>query len=155
MKTGTLITDPSLINNFIDNFIEDEFVSASYYASYCKSNNAKLITNKISDSMFMNLANQTKIDSNGLNYYNAIPKYDMPFVTNITIEKALQLRKVESESFNKYRIALNKAISEQRKTNSTLEWDDIYDDILFTEFCELDKKSENIRNRIYKKYFMQ
>lgn len=155
IKPGTLITDPDLINNFIDNFVDDEFVSASYYASYCKNNNAKLITNKISDSMFMELANQRNKHNNGLNYYNAIPKYDMPFVTDITVEKALQLREIEGESFNKYRIALNKSISEQHKTNSALEWNDIYDDILFPAFCELDEKLKNIRNGIYKKTFYE
>lgn len=155
IKPGTLITNSNLINDFIDNFVNDEFISTSYYASYCKNNNAKLITNKISDSMFMNLANQTNRHNNGLNCYNTIPKYDMPFVTDITVEKALQLREVEGESFNKYRIALNKAISEQHKTNSTLEWNDIYDDILFPAFCELDEKLKNIRNGIYKRTFCE
>lgn len=155
IKSGTLITEPNLINDFIDNFVDKEFLSACYYASYCKNNNAKLITNKISDSMFMELTNQRNRHNHGLDYYNAIPKYDMPFVTDITIEKALQLREIEGESFNKYRIALNKSISEQHKTNSALECHDIYDDILFPAFSELDEKLNNIRNGIYKKTFYE
>lgn len=155
IKPGELITDKDLINDFVNNFVDGEFISASYYASYCKNNNAKLITNKISDSMFMNLANQKNRHNHGLDYYNAIPKYDMPFVADITVEKALQLREIEGESFNKYRIALNKSISEQHKTNSTIEWHDIYDDILFPAFSELDEKLKKIRNGIYKKTFYE
>lgn len=155
IKPGTLITDPDLINDFINNFVDGEFITTSYYASYCKNNNAKLITNKISDSIFMDLANQKNRYNNGLDYYNAIPKYDMPFVTDITVEKALQLREIEGESFNKYRIALNKSISEQHKTNSALEWHDIYDDILYPAFSELDEKLKNIRSGIYKKTFYE
>lgn len=155
IKPGALITDRDLINDFVNNFVDGEFVSASYYASYCKNNNAKLITNKISDSMFMDLANQKNKLNHGLDCYNTIPQYDMPFVTDITIEKALQLREIEGESFNKYRIALNKSISEQHKTNSTLEWNDIYDDILFPAFSELDEKLKNIKNGLYKKTFFE
>ncbi|CEQ08963.1 Uncharacterised protein [[Clostridium] sordellii] len=155
IKPGALITDTNLINDFVDNFIDEEFVSACYYASYCKNNNAKLITNKISDSMFMELTNQKNRHNHGLDYYNAIPKYDMPFITDITVEKALQLREIEGESFNKYRIALNKSITEQHKTNSKIEWHDIYDDILFPAFSELDEKLKNIKNGLYKKTFYE
>ncbi|WP_346937544.1 hypothetical protein [Clostridium sp.] len=154
-ETGSLITNTDLINDFIENITKKEFISASYSAHYCKNNNAKLITNKISDSMFMNLANQKSKHNYGLDCYNVLPQYDMPFVTDITIEKALQLREVEGESFNKYRIALNKSISEQHKTNSQLELCDIYDDILFPAFSELDMKLKNIRNGFYKKTFYE
>lgn len=103
----------------------------------------------------MELTNQKSKPNHGLDYYNVIPKYDMPFVANITIEKALHLREIEGESFNKYRIALNKSISEQCKTNSTVEWSNIYDDILFPAFSELDEKLKNIRKGIFKKTFYE
>lgn len=154
-KSGALITDKNLINDFIDSFIDEEFVSSCYYASYCKNNNAKFITNKISDGMFIELTNQKSKPNHGLAYYNAMPKYDMPFVADITIEKAIHLREIEGESFNRYRIALNKSISEQCKTNSTVEWRDIYDDILFPAFSELDEKLKNIRKGIFKKTFYE
>ncbi|SHI00898.1 hypothetical protein SAMN02745196_02312 [Clostridium collagenovorans DSM 3089] len=154
-KAGSLITDKNLINDFVDNFVEEEFVSSCYYASYCRNNNAKFITNKISDGMFMELTNQKNRPNHGLDYYNAMPKYDMPFVADITIEKALHLREVEGESFNKYRVALNKSISQQCKTNSPVELRDIYDDILFPAFYELDEKLKNIRNGFFKKTFYE
>lgn len=154
-EKGAIITDRNFIGYFMSRFLNNEFISSCYYALYCKTNNAKFITNKTSDGMFMGLANQKHKSNYGLDYYTAIPKYDMPFVSDITIEKALHLREIEGESFNKYRIALNKAITEQCKTNSSVEWNDIYDDILFPAFSQLDEKLKNIRKGIFKKTFSE
>lgn len=154
-KSGTLITNKNIINNFIDSFVDGEFASSCYYASYCKDNKAKFITNKVSDGMFMELTNQKSKSNHGLDSYNAIPKYDLPFVEKITIEKALHLREIEGESFNKYRIALNKSIEEQCKTNSTVEWTEIYDDILYPAFNDLDMKLKSINKGFFRNTFSE
>jgi hypothetical protein len=152
-KPGIVITDRDYINNFLDDFIDNEFISICYLASYCKSNNAKFITTKISDSIFMGLTKDKDLINYDIKHYNTLPQYDLPYIEQVSIEKALHLREIEGESFNKYRIALNKACEEQCKTDSKVEWKQIYDDILYPAFNDLDMKLKSIKNGFYRKTF--
>lgn len=144
-KLGVMDKSEKLWNDLIEEFVESEFVSACYYTNYCRENNAKLITSKPSDGMFATLTRGENDAKHVLEVYNNLPQYDMPFFQNISIQKAIQLREKESAAFDRYRIALNKAIEEQCKTNSKVEWKDIYDDILYPEFANLNVKLKNLK----------
>lgn len=144
-KLGVMDKTERLWNNLIEEFVESEFVSACYYTNYCRENNAKLITSKPSDGMFAALTRGDNDAKYVLEVYKNLPQYDMPFIQNISIQKAMQLSEKESSAFDRYRIALNKAIEEQCKTNSKVEWQDIYNDILYPEFANLDLKLKNLR----------
>jgi len=152
-KLGVMDKTERLWNDLIEEFVEGEFVSACYYANYCRENNAKLITSKLSDGMFAMLTRGENDAKHILDVYKNLPQYDMPFFQNISIQKAIQLREKESAAFNRYRIALNKAIEEQCKTNSKIEWQDIYNDILYPEFANLDLKLKNLKEGTFKKTF--
>ncbi|MFV0516954.1 MAG: hypothetical protein ACK5MV_06125 [Aminipila sp.] len=152
-KLGIMDKTESVWNDLIEQFVENEFVSACYYTNYCRENNAKLITSKPSDGMFAMLTRGGDDVKHVLEVYKNLPQYDMPFFQNISIQKAMQLREKEGMAFDRYRIALNKAIEEQCKTNSKIEWKDIYDDILYPEFLNLDTKLNNLKDGIFKKTF--
>ncbi len=136
----------------INDFVDDEFASSCYYASYCRNDNAKLITSKPSDCMFSSIIQGEDVNT-VLATFNNLPQYDMPFITNISILDALRLRNIEHESFNRYRSALDKAVKEQCKTNSKVEWKDIYNDILYPEYNKLDLQLKNIKSGAYSKTF--
>lgn len=152
LKKGMEITIPNLKKEIIANFIENEFLDSCYSASYCNELNAKFITNKISDMMFLELTKQNK-KNNIYQSENTFPQYDLPLITGISSEDVLKLREVELESFNKYRIALNRAVSEQIKATSTCELNQIYEDILYPSFNELDLKLRQMRSGAFKKTF--
>lgn len=152
-KDGKIIKSKELKRSFINNFIDDEFFNACYYASYCNQQNAKLITNKISDSLFLSL---TKNDNNLKTLErksNCLPQYDMPYITDISLKDIIKLRELEHESFNKYRISLNTSVQEQLKTNSAVNWQQIYDDILYPAYNDLDLKLHQIKNGVFKRTF--
>ncbi|MHB8063571.1 MAG: hypothetical protein ACYDG2_13220 [Ruminiclostridium sp.] len=63
------------------------------------------------------------------------------------------MREIEKELFNKYRIALNRAVEEQTKTTRQTDWLQIYDDILYPAFNELDMKLVQVRSGAFKRTF--
>lgn len=86
-------------------------------------------------------------------YNRLLPEYDLPIVGNLDLRRVIQLREEEYESFNKYRIALNKAALEQNKTDNENDWRKIYDDIIYPELNMLDMKMKQLKsgrlNRIF------
>jgi hypothetical protein len=152
-KIGKAVENRTFVNQFVSKFIEREFNAACYNEAYCKVHNAKFITNKPSDSIFMTLTKNDKKLSTFENITNILPQYDMPFITNINMNMLIKLREEEHESFNKYRIALTKAISEQHKTDDGNDWRQIYDDILFPSFNELDLKMKQLKTGKLSRFF--
>lgn len=124
-----------------------------YTTKYCNEQKAKLITNKVSDAMFLSLKKDNQSLSEIMNYTNFLPEYDLLITNNLCIENVIRLRQEEAESFNKYRIALNKAVVEQNKTKNVTDWKKIYDDIIFPELNNLDMKMKQIRNGRLNRFF--
>lgn len=152
-KIGEIISNQEYCDNFVDEFISEEILSAMYTAKYCREQNAKLITNKLSDAMFLSLRNENQSLAEVKNYTNYLPEYDLLITNNLSLKNVIKLREEESESFNKYRIALNRAVIEQNKTMDATDWKRIYDDIIYPELNNLDMKIKQIKNGRFNRFF--
>lgn len=152
-QVGSIIKNKEYCKNFVDEFISNEILAAMYTTKYCNEQKAKLITNKVSDAMFLSLKKDNQSLSEIMNYTNFLPEYDLLITNNLCIENVIRLRQEEAESFNKYRIALNKAVVEQNKTKNVTDWKKIYDDIIFPELNNLDMKMKQIRNGRLNRFF--
>jgi hypothetical protein len=142
---GKYIKNKEYSNEFITSIILDEIIDACYTAKYCGEQYGKLITNKKSDAMFLGMNNSMTKLNQIENHINILPEYDLPFVKGLTIKDVIHLREEEQESFNKYRIALNKAIIEQNKTDKPNDWVKIYDDYIYPEFNNLNLKIKQLK----------
>lgn len=152
-QVGKAIKNKEYCQAFIDEFIIQEIVSAMYTTKYCNEQNAKLITNKPSDAMFLSLKNDNHKISEIKNHTDILPEYDLLITQNLCLENVIRLRQEESEAFNKYRIALNKAVIEQNKTSDFTDWRKIYDDIIYPELNNLDMKMKQIRSGRLNRFF--
>ena len=151
-KEGSEIKNKVFANEFVENFIEEEIMEACHTAIYCHEQSARLITNKASDSMFFGM--NTNNNLNHLeNQFNLLPKYLMPIVKDLSLENLIRLREEENESFNKYRIALSKAINERAHTNSERDIMEIYDDIIFPEINNLNMKLKQLKQGNLRRFF--
>lgn len=85
--------------------------------------------------------------------HRSLPEYPMPIVKNLRLSDIIRLREEEHESFNKYRVALNKAIREQLKTSNEVDSLKIYDDIIYPEFNNIDMKLKQLKQgRLYRTF---
>ena len=152
-KVGKYIKNKNFSQEFISEVILEEVIDACYTAKYCGEQYGKLITNKKSDAMFLGMNNSMTKLNQIENHINLLPEYDLPFVKGLTIKDVLHLREEEQESFNKYRIALNKAVIEQNKTDKPTDWIKIYDDYIYPDLNNLNMKMKQLKqgrmNRIF------
>lgn len=80
------------------------------------------------------------------------PMFEMPFLENLDVSTILKIRENEHHAFNDYRVALDNATKEYIKTNSNLTAKEIYDDIIYPAFINLDavfertKKTHRLKN---------
>lgn len=144
-KIGRIIKNKAFNDEFISDLVMDEIVNTCYTAKYCEEQNGKLITNKVSDAMILGMNNCMKNLRQAENHISSLPEYDLPFVKGLHLKDVIHLREEEHESFNKYRIALNRAVIEQNKTDKVRDWTNIYDDIIYPEFNNLDMKMRQLR----------
>lgn len=151
-KVGSVITRKELFEKRINAFVENEIVSSMYTTKYCNEQKAKLITNKVSDAMFLSQKKGNRI-TEVKEYTNMLPEYDLLIPQNMSLKDVIRLRAEEAESFNKYRIALNQAVVEQKKTTDVTDWEKIYDDIIYPELNNLDMKLKQIRNGRLNRFF--
>ena len=152
-KIGKAIRNKDYAHKFIAEFIDEEILSALYTTQYCNEQNAKLITNKTSDTMFLALNKNIQEIGKMKEYIDLLPQYDLPITQNLCLRDVLKLRQEEAESFNKYRIALNKAVIEQNKTSDIKDWHKIYDDIIYPEINNLDMKMKQIKEGRLSRFF--
>ena len=152
-KVGTEIKNKDFTTDLVNGFIENEILEASYTAIYCNEQSARLITNKLSDAMFFGISK----NSNNLRImeekYKSLPEYLMPIVYNLDLENLINLRNEEQESFNKYRIALNKAIYENQKMNNENDSIKIYDELIYPELNNLNMKLKQLKQGSLKRTF--
>lgn len=152
-KIGKAIKNKEYTNRFLDEFLDEEILSALYTTQYCNEQNAKLITNKTSDSMFLALNKNVQEIGKMKEYIDMLPEYELLITQNLCLKDVLKLRQEEAESFNKYRIALNKAVIEQNKTSDIMDWRKIYDDIIYPEINNLDMKMRQIKEGRLNRFF--
>lgn len=152
-KIGKEIKNQEYANKFIEEFIDEEILSALYTTQYCNEQDAKLITNKISDTMFLALNKNMQEVGKMKEYINMLPEYELLITQNLSLKDVLKLRQEEAESFNKYRIALNKAVIEQNRTSDIRDWHKIYDDIIYPEINNLDMKMKQIKEGRLSRFF--
>lgn len=152
-KIGTIIKNREYVNRFIEEFIDEEILSALYTTQYCNEQNAKLITNKTSDTMFLALNKKIQEVGKMKEYIDMLPEYELLITQNLCLKDVLRLRQEEAESFNKYRIALNKAVVEQNQTSDIKDWRKIYDDIIYPEINNLDMKMKQIKEGRLGRFF--
>lgn len=154
VKSGKKNNNEILIDSMLEQFVTNQFLDACYYTMECRKDSAKLITSKPSDALFAAITREKESDKAALESFTKLPQYDIPFFSDISLEKAMKLRELEGESFDRYRVALDSAVKEQCKTSSESEWKDIYSDILYPEFTKLDMKLRNIKDGIFSKTFV-
>lgn len=152
-KIGKVIKNKEYTNKFLDEFLDEEILSALYTIQYCNEQNAKLITNKNSDTMFLALNKSMQEIGKMKEYIDMLPEYELLITQNLCLEDVLKLRQEQAESFNKYRIALNKAVIEQNKTSDIMDWRKIYDDIIYPEINNLDMKMRQMKEGRLKRFF--
>ena len=152
-SVGKEIQDKVFTEKFVNMFISDEILDAMYTTKYCNEQNAKLITNKNSDAMFLALNRKNQKLEDIKEYTSILPEYDLPIVKNISLKDIIKLRQEEAKSFNKYRIAINKAVIEQNKTTNKADWKKIYDDLVYPELNNLDMKMKQIRSGRLNRFF--
>lgn len=152
-KIGKAIKNKEYTNRFLDEFLDEEILAALYTTQYCNEQNAKLITNKTSDSMFLALNKNIQEIGKMKEYIDMLPEYELLIIQNLCLKDVLKLRQEEAESFNKYRIALNKAVIEQNKTSDIMDWRKIYDDIIYPEINNLDMKMRQIKEGRLNRFF--
>lgn len=152
-QVGEVIRNKEYSEEFAGQFIEEEILSTMYTTKYCYEQKGKLITNKLSDAMFLAKENQKYPIFDMIKYVDMLPEYDLLVTENLQLKDVIRLRQEESEAFNKYRIALNNAVIEQNKTFNITDWNKIYDDIIYPELNNLDLKIKQIKTGRLNRFF--
>lgn len=152
-QAGQVIRNKNYTEEFASHFIEEEIMSTMYTTKYCYEQKGKLVTNKLSDAMFLAKEKEKNIISDMMDYINILPEYDLLISENLPLKDVVRLRQEESEAFNKYRIALNCAVVEQNKTSNIVDWNKIYDDIIYPELNNLDLKMKQIKTGRLNRFF--
>ena len=152
-QVGEVIRNKEYSEEFVGRFIQEEILSTMYTTKYCYEQKGKLITNKLSDAMFLAKKSQNYPMSDMIKYVDMLPEYDLLITENLQLKDVIRLRQEESEAFNKYRIALNNAVIEQNKTFNITDWNKIYDDIIYPELNNLDLKMKQIKEGRLKRFF--
>lgn len=151
-KLGRYIKNKDYANNMINDFVENEIASALQTSIYCNEQNPKLVTNKLSDTYILGFQENSSLKQ--IEEYNKVlPSYSMPYIDNLDMLNIINLREQENESFNKYRCAISRAITEQQKNQTNLDMNKIYDEIVFPEFNNLNMKIHQLKNGRFRNVF--
>lgn len=127
-----LITDRSLIYEFIKRHLIDEMLTAKYESFISSTYQAKYITCKSSDKVLLDMTHENTVG------HTPPPVFNMPFLSNASTKTILDLRSAEQDSFNEYRLSLDQATKCYLSSRSNTEAKDIYDDIVYPAFVKLD-----------------
>lgn len=139
----TEIKDKKLIESFVYKLVEEEYYHTKFETFMSSAYKSKYITAKTSGKMIIDaVSNKKEINQNEI-----VPIYDMPIVDSVNTNIILSVRDREAESFNQYRVALNKAINEHYKGQSEAEITEIYDDIVYPSFTKLESSLKQISRK--------
>lgn len=137
-------------SGIIKYIIEKEINNLRINTIQAKVLDSKCLTFRHFDSYIWELAKDGKKD-NVIDIQENVPIYDLPIIHGTNIETILRIREIENDAFIQYRVALNKAAKERTKLTNVSGLKQIYEDIIYPAFADLDKKVNRIRNGTYKK----
>lgn len=128
---------PSVVENkqyvfkCVKNIVYQNYYSSKFEAFMSSTYNSKLITAKEFDKRIFDEVSQFGIGK------TPPPVFEMPFLETLDIDTILKLRDQEKDTFDNYRVAMDKATREYLKNNAD-KANQIYDDIVYPEFVKLD-----------------
>ena len=126
----SIITDKTFLSHFIQRYVEDCYITSRFETFISSAYRSKYITDKP--------IHKEILSTNKITASLTPPVFEMPFLENVDTDTILKLRDSEQDSFNEYRIALDKATQAYLATTQTTEASDIYDDIIYPAFVKLD-----------------
>lgn len=137
---------------FFKRVLKQEINRLKMHALEARILNSKLLTSKNFDSFAFETAinNETKTNS-FVGIMREIPIYSLPLIYGTGVDNILRIREEENDAFKKYRLALNKATKERLKSYSAKELNEIYEDIIYPSFTELDISLNKLRKSSLKK----
>lgn len=132
--------------------LEDEIERIRLHVLESRLLNTKFLTSRSFDSYLLEMSSKTNTKKNSfVDVKQRVPLYDLPILSGISIDKILQIRDQEGEAFQNYRLALTKAAKERIKENSYKELNELYEDIIYPSFIELETKLTKMKKGTYKK----
>jgi|GEM_PF-899488 len=152
-KSNTTIKNQKFKKAVVHEIVYDEFSEVCLYSLCCKNLDSKFITSKPSDGIFLEMTKPNKKYTQNISQIDNLPLYDLPIISDAPTSTILKLREIEGDSFNKYRIALNKAVQEHYNAENSVQVREIYDDIIYPAFQQLDERLHNLRSGMFKKTF--
>jgi len=152
-KSNITIKNQKFKKAVLHNIIHDEFSEVCLYSLCCKNLDSKFITSKPSDGIFLEMTQSNKKNKQNIPRIENLPLYDLPIISDAPTSTILKLREIEEDSFNRYRIALNRAVQEHYNAETSVQIREIYDDIIYPAFQQLDERLHNLRNGMFKKTF--
>ncbi|MBQ6895960.1 MAG: hypothetical protein IJN69_01965 [Oscillospiraceae bacterium] len=126
--------------DFIKEYITEEYKTYKLETFVSSVYHSKYITTKSSDKEIIDITSGNTIG------YTPSPVFEMPFLANVDTNTILSLRNHEHSAFLDYRIAIDKASKEYLKSHSEIEAQEIYDDIIYPAFTNLDKMFKKVNN---------
>ncbi|MEE0311718.1 MAG: hypothetical protein UDW71_06735, partial [Oscillospiraceae bacterium] len=97
----SIITDKTFISHFIQRHVEDCYITSRFETFISSAYRSKYITDKP--------IHKEILSTNKITASLTPPVFEMPFLENVDTDTILKLRDSEQDSFNEYRIALDKA----------------------------------------------
>lgn len=152
-KKGSLIKNHLVKSGIINDLVNDTFSEICLNSYCCNQMESKYITSKTVDGILMEMTYTAKKAHFDKRKSANVPFYDLPIISEAPIKTILQLREVENDAFNRYRIALNKAVQENYSVERGVQVKEIYDDIIYPAFQHLDERLHNIKTGVFKKTF--
>lgn len=139
--------------DILRNIISTEVSNIRRNLLEAKTVGVKYLTSKVFDSHAMELSTIRSENEDFVDVQQRIPIYDLPIISGTNIENILRIRELEISSFDRYRVALNRAAKERIKHNTKKELIEINDQIIYPALVELNDKISRIKKGKYKKYF--
>lgn len=143
-KKGTIIKSKECRKFIVTNVIEQALRENYFSTLNAVSFSSKIITSTPVDLLFGELLSNSDKNS-APNAIENIPFYDLPIVDKIPIKSIINLRGLEQDAFNNYRIALKSALQNRNFEKN------FYDDIIYPSLTKLESKINSAKNGFYKK----
>lgn len=131
------IEDSNLICSFI-NPIMDDIVMHDYYSN---TFNLNYFTDRTIDSELIELLNGEEITNRSTKYLNSL-QHSLPTISNVSVDKLVELRTEEPESFQLYRNSIDRVIRQSKNLPESQLKELIFDEVQES----LDKINVVIRN---------
>ena len=134
----------------IEGFLTNELNTLRINALESRLFNTKYLTSRVFDSKVLDSAFQQK-NNQPISINSTFPLYSLPILSEVPIEKILDIRKSYYSAFLDYRVAINKAAKEQQKGMTAKGLNEIYEDVIYPSFVDLEKCIANFKTGTLKK----